>query len=48
MKEIDFEILSYVCALRSTELFYAIIYGMNVWMYEYKYVCVYVSEHDSV
>ena len=44
VKKFDFEILMYLWVLRSPEFIYAIF----MVMYAYVYVCMYVSEHDSV
>ena len=47
-KKFDFEILTYLYVLRSPELIYAIFGVMYVCICVRVYVCVYVSEHDSV
>ena len=44
MKKFGFEILTYLYVLRPSEFMYAIFTVMFVFMY----VCVYVSEHDSI
>ena len=48
VKKFDFQILKYLYVLSPLEFIYAIFGVMHVRMCVCAYVCVYVSEHDSI